>query len=60
MTFRITVRDGTRLIVDGADLDVITAYLVLRGYPPVIVEEIQPLSSDASVPGEPLSFRAGS
>jgi len=38
MTFRVRTRDGTVVIVAEADLEWITAYLVLRGYPPVKVE----------------------
>jgi hypothetical protein len=37
MTFRVGTYDGTVVIVDEADLELITAYLVLRGYPPVSV-----------------------
>jgi hypothetical protein len=38
MTLRVGTRDGTVVIVDQADPQWITAYLVLQGYPPVSVE----------------------
>ena len=38
MKLRSGTRDGTVVIIDGADLEWITAYLVLQGYPPVSVE----------------------
>jgi hypothetical protein len=38
MTFRVQTHDGTVVIVDEVDLNVVTAYLVIRGYPPVSVE----------------------
>lgn len=40
MKFRVVTRDGTVVVVDQTDLDVITAYLVLQGYPPVSIESI--------------------
>lgn len=46
MTYRITTSDGTAVIVDQADLDLITAYLVLRGYPPVSVQLNDSVSSE--------------
>jgi hypothetical protein len=36
----MVTRDGTVVIVDETDRDVITAYLVLQGYPPVSIEII--------------------
>lgn len=38
MTYRITTRDGTAVMVEEVDVDLVTAYLVLRGYPPISVE----------------------
>jgi hypothetical protein len=38
MTFKITTKDGTVVVVDKVDLDLITAFLVLQGYPPISVE----------------------
>jgi len=38
MTFRIETSDGTVLIVGEADLELVRAYLIFRGYPPVSVE----------------------
>jgi len=38
MRFRVGTCDGTVVIVDETDLEWITAYLMLRGYPPVTVE----------------------
>jgi hypothetical protein len=48
MTFRVGTRDGTVVIVDQADLAWVTAYLVLRGYPPVSVEASDAPQADAS------------
>jgi|HubBroStandDraft_6_1064221.scaffolds.fasta_scaffold1541664_2 hypothetical protein len=50
MTFSVGTRDGTVVIVDQADLEWITAYLVLRGYPPVSVEVSNMPLSDLSRP----------
>ena len=46
MTFRVGTYDGTVVIVDEADLELITAYLVLRGYPPVsvVATDVPPLA----------------
>lgn len=44
MAYRITTRDGTALIVEEGDLTLITAYLVLKGYPPISVELLSDLS----------------
>ena len=38
MVYRLTTRDGTAVIVEEADLEVITGYLTGRGHPPVSVE----------------------
>lgn len=38
MTYRVITRDGTTFFVPEVDLALITAYLVLQGYPPVSVE----------------------
>ena len=38
MRFRVVTGDGTVFILDEADVDLITAYLMLGGYPPVSVE----------------------
>jgi len=38
MRLRISTRDGTVVVVDEADLELVTAYLVLCGYPPLRVE----------------------
>jgi len=38
MMYRVETADGTQLIVDQPDLEFVTAFLVLRGYPPVKVE----------------------
>ncbi len=46
MTFRVGTGDGTVVIVDEADLELITAYLVLRGYPAVTVEATDEPASD--------------
>ncbi len=46
MTFRIGTRDGTVVIVDEADLEWITAYLVLQGYPPVSVEAAETATAE--------------
>ena len=45
MTYRITTPDGTAFIVDEVDLDVVKAYLVLRGYPPISIEVTSNLAS---------------
>jgi hypothetical protein len=46
MTFRVETRDGTVLIVDQEDLRLVTAYLLLRGYPPVNIEAVDAQPSD--------------
>jgi hypothetical protein len=46
MTFRVGTRDGTVVVVDETDLDLITAYLALRGYPPISVEVVDAPTSD--------------
>ena len=46
MTLRVGTRDGTVVIVDQTDLELITAYLVLRGYPPIGVEATDASPSD--------------
>lgn len=38
VTYRVTTSDGMVVIVDEVDLQLVRAYLVLRGYPPVSVE----------------------
>ena len=38
MPYRVTTRDGTVFNVPEADLGLITAYLALKGYPPVSIE----------------------
>lgn len=44
MTYKVTTAEGMVLYVDGVDLDLIRAYLILQGSPPVTVEmtETQP------------------
>lgn len=44
MTYKLTTGDGMVLYVDGVDLELVTAYLVLHGCPPVNVEVEQPQS----------------
>jgi hypothetical protein len=52
MTFRVGTRDGTVVIADEADLEVVTAYLVLCGYPPVTIEaETAPSDAPQGAPG---------
>jgi len=38
MVYRLTTRDGTALIVEEADIGLITEFLVSKGYPPVSME----------------------
>ena len=42
MTYKLTTGDGMVLFVDEVDLELVTAYLVLHGCPPVNVEVEQP------------------
>jgi hypothetical protein len=59
MTFRVGTRDGTVVIVDAADLELVTAYLALRGYPPTSVEATDvPRPKPRDTPYE-LKARAG-
>jgi hypothetical protein len=54
MKLRLGTDDGTVLIVDEADLELITAYLVLRGYAPVSIVATETRPSDPlDRPGEP-------
>jgi hypothetical protein len=59
MTFRVGTRDGTVVIVDEADLELVTAYLVLCGYPPVNVEATDAQLSDLRDTLRELSSRTG-
>jgi len=54
MTYRLTTSDGTVLIVDEVDLALITAYLVLQGYPPVRVEGTDPQLPEPCDPAHQL------
>jgi len=38
MIYRLTTRDGTAFLVKEADLELISAYLASKGYPPVSIE----------------------
>ena len=59
MTFRVATGDGTVVIVDGADLDLVTAYLVLRGYPPVSVEATNAQATDVHIAQSEINLRTG-
>lgn len=59
MTFRVATGDGTVVIVDGADLDLVTAYLVLRGYPPVSVEATNVQATDVQIAHSEINLRTG-
>lgn len=42
--YRITTRDGTVFTVKEVDLTLITAYLLMEGYPPISVELLSDLN----------------
>ena len=53
MKYKLTTGDGMVLYVDEVDLELITAYLVLQGCPPVNVEVARPHppTASGSIPG---------
>ena len=59
MRFRVGTCDGTVIIVDEVDLELVTAYLVLRGYPPVSVEATDAPPLGARDTSRELKSRAG-
>jgi hypothetical protein len=58
MTFRVETRDGTVVVVSEADLEVVTAYLVLRGYPPISVAVADSPASDLDEKRGEVAMRA--
>ena len=59
MTFRVQTHDGTVVIVDEVDLKVVTAYLVICGYPPVSVEATNSPASEPPDTSTTPSTRRG-
>ena len=49
MMYRLTISDGTAFIVTAVDLPLITAYLVLGGFPPVTVEVTDQVDRDVNL-----------